>query len=98
MQTVYDYVGNEIKVGSEIVYGSLLGRSAALSRGEVLAIDEKDGNVRLKIQRKKDDGTLQMKSKFVYDPYDDTKVGRYVDTGPSTAYLQFPSRVVVIGN
>lgn len=96
MSPVRDYVGNEIKVGSEIAYASLLGRSAALSRGEVLAIDEQGGNVRLKIQRKKSDGTLEMKTKFIYDPYGGNS--HFEDVGPSTAYLKFPSRVVVINN
>lgn len=98
-QVPTDYTGREIKVGDDIAYATLLGRSAALSRGKVVEILEGNKNHRegfgLKVQRLNADGTVKMTSKWGYVNGDYQKLGD-VPSGVST--LSFPSRVVVINN
>lgn len=104
MSVPHDMTGREIKVGDEIAYASLLGRSAALSRGEILEIIRADDDYRgkptfkFKIQRKENDGSIIMKQKFIYDPDGTNGGSRHVDTVPSTSTLKFQERLVVISN
>jgi len=84
---IFDKLGKQIEVGAFIVYGSLLGRSAALKIGKVLKIaaypkDSGYSNIAIGVQG--------VERNYSWDPKPgDVKLG-----GKGT--LQFPDRCLVV--
>lgn len=96
-EPIYDFMGKQIKIGSKIVYASLLGRSAKLTLGEVLEINEPKQHtyssykVSLKVQPIKD----SLGGEWRFKEWDSASQ-QHVEKEANPVYLKFTDRLMVL--
>ena len=61
----FDFFGREIHPGATLVYAALVGRSAVLKSGQVIATDSQRITVEIESEKRTDDGYVAVKRRVV---------------------------------